>query len=254
MKTVNLIPQDIGKGSLILVNPSHPMRCEPSEKDLRSVLPGYSEIFVKHHMAQMLFKLINSLHASGQIIPVSGFRTMQEQKQIYTDCERDNGTEFTKKFVAIPGCSEHQTGLAIDLAESRPKIDFIRPEFPQTGICQKFRERCVRFGLIERYQEGCELITQIAPEPWHFRYVSYPHSEIIQRERLTLEEYMDFLRCFPYNGKHLVYPVPGGKAEIFFVKMNASEPISVKIPAGVPYRVSGNNEDGFVLTMWERML
>nr|WP_228725223.1 D-alanyl-D-alanine carboxypeptidase family protein [Caproicibacter fermentans] len=247
-----MLRQDIGKGSLILVNPSHPMRCEPSEKDLKSALPGYSEIFVERRMARMLRRLIDSLRASGQIVPVSGFRTMQEQKQIYADCERDNGAEFTRNFVAIPGCSEHQTGLAIDLAENRPEIDFIRPEFPHTGVCQKFREQCARFGLIERYRKGCEFITQIAPEPWHFRYVGCPHSEIINREGLTLEEYTDFLKCFPYDGTHLFYPTPTGKAEIFFVKADGNEPVSVRIPDETPYRISGNNEDGFVLTMWER--
>jgi D-alanyl-D-alanine dipeptidase/carboxypeptidase len=203
-------------------------------------------------MARTLRRLIGSLQASGQIVPVSGFRTMQEQKQIYADCERDSGAEFTRKFVAIPGCSEHQTGLAIDLAENRPEIDFIRPEFPYTGVCQKFREQCARFGLIERYRKGYEFITQIAPEPWHFRFIGYPHSEIMEKEGLTLEEYTDFIKCYPYHGTHLFYPTPNGKAEIFFVKADEKKPVSIQIPDGMLFQVSGNSEDGFVLTMWER--
>lgn len=63
---------------------------------------------------------------------------------------QENGTEFTAKFVAMPGHSEHQTGLAIDLGLRQPDIDFIRPAFPYEGICQKFRELAPAFGFIER--------------------------------------------------------------------------------------------------------
>ena len=64
---------------------------------------------------------------------------MAEQTQIFEDSLKENGAEFTQKVVAKPGCSEHQTGLAIDLGQNIPPIDFIRPDFPYYGICNKFR-------------------------------------------------------------------------------------------------------------------
>ena len=109
---------------------------------------------------------------------------------IYTDSLRENGPEFTAKFVAMPGHSEHLTGLAIDLGLRQPKIDFIRPAFPYEGICQKFRELAPAYGFIERYPKGKEHITGIAHEPWHFRYVGTPYSETMAFKGMTLEEYL----------------------------------------------------------------
>ena len=101
----------------------------------------------------------------------------------------ENGEEFTNKFVARPGHSEHQTGLAIDLGLKQPDIDFLRPNFPYEGICQTFRELAADYGFIERYPVGKEAITGIAHEPWHFRYVGVPHAKIMVDHNWTLEEY-----------------------------------------------------------------
>lgn len=84
--------------------------------------------------------------------------------------------------MAFPDHSEHQTGLAIDLAEDRPDIDFIRPQFPYEGICRKFRERAAEFGFVERYKSEKQKITGIGAEPWHFRYVGRPMQRLWKRQ------------------------------------------------------------------------
>ena len=103
----------------------------------------------------------------------------------------ERGIDFARKYVALPACSEHETGLAIDLALNAPDIDFICPEFPRTGICRKFRELAPYYGFIERYQKAKEPITGISEEPWHFRYVGTPHSVVIAEKGLSLEEYVE---------------------------------------------------------------
>ena len=87
-------------------------------------------------------------------------------------------------------------------------IDFICPDFPYEGVCQRFRKEVVKYGFIERYPEGKENITKIAPEPWHFRYVGFPHSEIMRDKNLALEEYVDYIRGFVYRqvGNASVFP------------------------------------------------
>ena len=64
---------------------------------------------------------------------------------------------------------------------------------------------------MERYQEGKEALTGIAPEPWHFRYVGLPHATIMNTHGFCLEEYLDYLKDFPYEGRHRSpnRPVPG---------------------------------------------
>lgn len=250
MRTLKLSAADIGKGSLVLVNPSHPLKRQPVDSDLVSVHPDYPRVLLETQTARMLSKVIAHLGCDGRIVPVSGYRTMQEQQAIYADSMRDNGRDFTQKYVAIPGCSEHQTGLAIDLAENKPGIDFVRPDFPYTGVCQAFREQSVEYGFVERYQSGQESITQIEHEPWHFRYVGYPHSLLMQDRGLVLEEYVEYLKQFAGDGPHLRIDHSRRTFEVFFVPVQPGQMVEIDVPSGIPFQVSGNNDDGFVVTLW----
>ena len=86
---------------------------------------------------------------------------------------------------------EGVASLAIDLAANAPDIDFIRPDFPYTGIYGQFRALAPSYGFILRYPAGKESITRISEEPWHFRYVGVPYASIITNRGLVLEEYAD---------------------------------------------------------------
>lgn len=175
---------------LVLVNASHPYSEEKSIR-LLPVCPGEPDILLEERVQRQLSLLMEEIGGWEGIVPVSGWRSLQEQQEIFDTSIRESGEEFTRKFVALPGCSEHQTGLAIDLALKKEKVDFICPEFPYTGICQKFRERAAAFGFIERYRREKEVITGISQEPWHFRYVGTPHAEFMERHGLCLEEYWE---------------------------------------------------------------
>lgn len=175
--------------SLILVNRQHPYTMSVRQ-NLTPVLPAFPRILLEREAAHALSRLMEKLGGWGNILPVSGWRSFDEQEKIYLDSLRDNGREFTRQFVALPGHSEHQTGLAIDLGLQGEDMDFIRPSFPYEGICQRFRELAPAYGFIERYPAGKEGVTGIAHEPWHFRYVGAPHAESMARQGLCLEEYL----------------------------------------------------------------
>lgn len=175
--------------SLVLVNSQHAYSPD-TEQDLIPVHESHPNILLERKAAYALSRIMEQIDGWQYIVPVSGWRSLEEQLEIYADSLRGNGPQFTAKFVAMPGHSEHQTGLAIDLGLLQPDIDFIRPAFPYEGICQKFRELAPAYGFIERYPAGKEAITGIAHEPWHFRYVGIPHAEKITRLGLTLEEYL----------------------------------------------------------------
>lgn len=174
---------------LILVNKQHAYLPD-MEQDLVPVHKDYPDILLEREAACALSRIMEQLGGWELIVPVSGWRSEEEQLEIYEASLRENGTEFTAKFVAMPGHSEHQTGLAIDLGLRQLEIDFLCPEFPYEGICQKFREMAPAYGFIERYPADKESITGIAHEPWHFRYVGTPHSEFMAVNGLTLEEYL----------------------------------------------------------------
>ncbi|KKX55376.1 MULTISPECIES: M15 family metallopeptidase [Brevibacillus] len=252
MNTLILEQANMHKGSLILINRMHPVFEEPAEDMLIPADHRHPDILLERRAAAMYAALIHSLDGGERIVPVSGYRTKKEQETIYTESMRENGEEFTRKYVAYPNHSEHQTGLAIDVGEQKEEIDFIRPDFPYTGICQEFRLKAARYGFIERYPQGKEAITGIAHEPWHFRYVGYPHAELIRKHQFTLEEYTEFVKSFPYGGEHLLFEADGQTAEIFYVHALSSPTVRIDIPSGARCEVSGNNVDGFVATVWRK--
>lgn len=235
----------IHSGLLVLVNAEHPIR-RRERPVLAPAAPG-SDVLLDTRAAAMLTGLISRLGAAGEIVPVSGWRSMREQREIWDGSMAENGTEFTRKYVALPGCSEHQTGLAIDLALRSDNIDFIRPDFPYDGICGRFRALAADYGFIERYQAGKEHITGIAAEPWHFRYVGRPHARLMSDNGLCLEEYVELLRSYPYPERLL--ETRGGvyEADVGFA-CGKSE----LEPPDAPYQISGNNVDGYIYTLWRK--
>jgi D-alanyl-D-alanine dipeptidase/carboxypeptidase len=245
---------DISKGHLILVNPFHPLTSDMPKNQLVPVRTNFAHVLLEQQTARMLAEITARLRCERDMVPVSGFRTMEEQQDIYADSLRKHGNDFTQKYVAFPGCSEHQTGLAIDLAENHNTIDFIRPNFPYSGIFGDFRALCSKYGFIERYPAGREQITGIAHEPWHFRYVGYPHSEIIKENAFALENYTDYLKQFPYKGDHLRWKCNQREFEIFNVPVRENKDAIVEISDGIPFQVSGNNENGVVVTLWRDRL
>lgn len=174
-------------GRLILVNSENPYR----EEYVRELVPLSSGILLEREAAVNLLRLLESINGYKDIVPVSGWRSVWEQQEIWDNSVKENGIIFTRRFVAAPLHSEHHTGLAVDLALKTENIDFICPEFPYSGICQIFREAAPRFGFIERYPEDKEHITKISHEPWHFRYVGREAATEIVKRGMCLEEFLD---------------------------------------------------------------
>ncbi len=232
----------IYSGDLILVNAEYPLR-DKTAAELAPAIPEYPDILLNRAAGERLRQALDSINAGSRIVPVSGYRSTREQASIYESSLKENGAEFTRKYVALPGHSEHQTGLAIDLALNSGSIDFIRPDFPYSGICEDFRQAAPEFGFIERYPAGKEKITGIAHEPWHFRYVGFPHSMIIVQNKLTLEEYTEYIKFFRKSCP-LYYSKGDLTAEIFYA------PAAETTIGSENSRLSGNNKDGFIITQW----
>ncbi len=250
MKTVIAPQGSVHTGSLILINQQYPCQEVAMERSLVPVNMENNEVLLERRAVALLSKLMDDIDGWTRITAVSGWRSKQEQQDIFTQSLAENGRSFTEKFVAKPGHSEHQTGLAIDLGLKQPDMDFIRPSFPYEGICQTFREKVALFGFIERYPEGKEEITGIGHEPWHFRYVGMPHAAIVAEMGFTLEEYHDFLKQFPYGKKCLTHEKDNVHIAVSYMEAAKDADTSFEIAADIPYSVSGNNVDGFVITEW----
>lgn len=237
-------------GTLILVNRKYPLLQEPNAEELRPVDCCHPEILLQTRAKIMLDQLLQAVGGESSIVPVSGYRPKMEQQQIWDDALAEHGRTFTETYVAWPGCSEHQTGLAIDLGENRPEIDFLCPAFPDAGICQTFRMKAPDYGFVLRYPKGRETVTGIGHEPWHFRYVGWPHARMMTDRGLVLEEYIDLLRGYPEKGPHLLFTVAGRGFELFFVPDTEADGLEKRLPSGLPVQVSRNNVDGLIVTIW----
>lgn len=247
---IELHRKNIYTGNLILVNADYPYNEQVNETDLVNVDKSACDVLLERRAVTLLSKLMEEINGWGQISAVSGWRSMQEQENIYAQSLKENGSEFTQKYVALPGHSEHQTGLAIDLALTSDNIDFIRPDFPYTGICQTFRELSSQYGFIERYPQKKESITGIAHEPWHFRYIGVPHAEIMKKNDLCMEEYIPLIKQFAYGEQKYNFTVAQKNFSVSYLPASEAEVVCIEIAEDVPYTISGNNIDGYIITEW----
>ena len=103
------------RGSLYLVNRAHPLGEDLAPADLVPADGGRPDILLRREARDMLDRLLDAVDGRGAIVPVSGWRSRAEQQAIWDGALAEHGRAFTETYVARPGCSEHQTGLAIDL-------------------------------------------------------------------------------------------------------------------------------------------
>lgn len=192
--------------------------------------------------------MIDACEATDKITVVSGYRSSRKQRQIYESTLASHGEAFTASYVALPGASEHQTGLAVDVGLLDRELDYIRPSFSGEGASGVFRDLAPVYGFIQRYQEGKEEVTGIACEPWHYRYVGYPHAAIMEQRGLCLEEYTGYVKDFPWGIRHLCYEDGERVYEIYYVKATGEE-TDVPIVTGGSAEWSGNNQDGYIITV-----
>ncbi len=116
---------------------------------------------------------------------MSSYRSQEEQALLY---EEDS-------TLAVPaGTSEHQSGLALDVYVYM----YAGAGFIKSDGGQYVNESCWKYGFVIRYGEGKTDITGVGYEPWHIRYVGFPHAEIMYKNDLCLEEYLDSLEIGQY--------------------------------------------------------
>lgn len=249
---------DIHRGYLILVNNETPYVFPKDEYgsfvnvyDEKS--KGYKmrddDIFMEGRAMHAMDDMLVAFYKKTQIRDVivnSCYRTLASQENILKKRIASDGEEKAYQYVAIPGCSEHHTGLAVDFGLYTSDGD--SHTFTGEGEYSYIYETCADYGMILRYTEEKKQYTLIAAESWHFRYVDVPHSEIITEKGFCLEEYIDYLRSFTADGNHLCYTRKDGSTyEIYFVPANENT-VSIPVPKNGTFTMSGNNVDGFIVT------
>lgn len=159
-----------------------------------------------------------------------------------------NQTQST--LVAVPGHSEHHTGLAFDFGLMQ-QVEGVGRTYDGTGSYAWINENCQEYGFVVRYPEDKMDITKIEYEPWHFRYVGQPHAKIMNDSAIVgspicLEEYIEFLKKYPLDGEHLSaygYEICWQEPE-----KQADGQLKIAVPSGRDYTLSGDNTGGIIVT------
>ena len=133
------------------------------------------------------------------LVPLSGYRSHQRQTDNYNasiqrylqqGLSQENAERRTEGYYAIPGTSEHEAGLAIDIGDAKVPGANIQDSFENTAAFAWLQEHGAQYGFILRYAADTFDITRIHYEPWHYRYVGANYAEKIVASGLTLEEYL----------------------------------------------------------------
>ena len=185
-------PQNNPRGELFLVNRQW-MVSEGFEPDnLREAQVPGSVRRMREDAAEALEEMYAACkEETGMVlISVSGYRAYRSQYNIYHRklVSVKHNEAKAQEYVAPPGTSEHQTGLAMDVGQKNAAA--LNEKFRNTVGGKWVAANCWRFGFILRYGETWEDITGYKYEPWHFRYVGKKLAKEIHEADVPLETWL----------------------------------------------------------------
>ncbi|MDM5190197.1 M15 family metallopeptidase [Bacillus sp. DX4.1] len=140
--------------------------------------------------ADALEKMFQAAKEQGlELTAVSGYRSYKRQQSLHNTYIKRQGKAEADSVSAVPGTSEHQTGLAMDISSKSAKFQ-LEPIFGETEEGKWVARNAHEFGFVIRYLEDKTDMTEYAYEPWHLRYVGNPYATYLHKHHLTLEEAM----------------------------------------------------------------
>ena len=183
---------------LLLVNPWNPVP-EDYAVELTELKNGQA---VDARAYPDLQRMMDDCRAAGlEPVICSSYRTQETQQRLYenkirclmdTGLPREEAAAQAGTVVAVPGTSEHQTGLALDIVDASYQVLDSAQE--STAVQQWLMEHSWEYGFVLRYPNEKSEATGIIYEPWHYRYVGCDAAREMRELGLCLEEYLDWLQ------------------------------------------------------------
>lgn len=181
--------------NLILVNPWNEIP-EDYSVELYTLDSGHQ---VDQRCATDLEEMLEACREAGlRPVVCSSYRTQQTQQNLYENKVQrvmnegygyDDALVEAAKVVAVPGTSEHQLGLALDIVDKRYQV--LDEAQENTDVQIWLMEHSWEYGFILRYPNDKTAVTGIIYEPWHYRYVGREAAREIYESGLCLEEYLE---------------------------------------------------------------
>ncbi|MEH7352682.1 M15 family metallopeptidase [Neobacillus drentensis] len=173
----NKLPDDYTPGDLIYPNIPFTFKKKIEKRELREIAAAAIE------------DLFAGAKQDGvNLLGVSAYRSHAVQTSLFNNYVKKDGYEAAITYSAVPGTSEHETGLAIDVTGGDGKCA-AEDCFKGTPEAEWLQNHAAEYGFIIRYPKGKEDITGYQYEPWHLRYVGKTIAKDIMSRGITLEEY-----------------------------------------------------------------
>ncbi|MFL0252693.1 M15 family metallopeptidase [Clostridium neuense] len=180
---------------IVLVNKTHKLSSDYVPPDLRTPKVRFESYAAPNvrKMRSNAADAVEQLFADAKddritLLGVSCYRPYSYQEEVYSAKVEKDGKSEADKYVAEPGSSEHQTGLAMDLLST--EYTSLDDGFAKTKAYEWLKQNCAKYGFIIRYPKEKVSVTKYDFEPWHIRYVGTTAAQDIMSKGITLEEYL----------------------------------------------------------------
>lgn len=144
-----------------------------------------------------LQEMFDAARAEGlSLFVAAGYRTREKQQQLLDEKieaykneghSKSEAKKLAEQWVAVPGTSEHQLGIAVDINADVTKTS-------SNDVYNWLSENAYRYGFIKRYPSDKTELTGVINEPWHYRYVGKEAAQEIYSQGICLEEYIEAIQ------------------------------------------------------------
>ncbi len=258
---------NLGLGTLALVNSKHkfmagqPNDCVSSygyifNEDGDKIFSIKSlDVSLKPFALKSFSEMCNDYYKKSKscaVMMTSGFRTEKQQQELYenakTELKNTSDGDQVEIGVEKGGYSEFQTGLSCYLLAYE---DGLTVSLDEVDTYDWLINNCHLYGFVQRYPENKADYTRKSATKSILRYVGLPHSGIMQKENICLEEYTDFIKKYSFEKPYEYFSHSGAKYLVYYTPKSQTDITKIKVMTDYngnpyPYCISGNNVDGYV--------
>ncbi|MDY4413972.1 MAG: D-alanyl-D-alanine carboxypeptidase family protein [Ruminococcus sp.] len=237
---------EINKGDLVLVNKTYEYKFT-EDLNIVDVYSNRNDYYtVKDMEVSLESSVINQLNAMMEAYYKANNNTDIRVIEAYRSKEEQDKQVSGNKTDVTGGYSDYNTARSFALG-SFPK-DGTSYYLLDEGVYSWIYDNMQNYGFILRYPVSKDLITGMPSSTYRFRYVGVPHAIYIAQNNLTLEEYIENIKS--YNKDKPLKVTDGTKNyDIYYVPANVNNVTEVPVPSDKTYTISGNNIDGFIVTV-----
>jgi D-alanyl-D-alanine carboxypeptidase len=183
-----------------LVSKAKPIQTQYVPDDLVAVNVPHGDaslpMKISSKISQPLKRLVEAAKADDVNLAISSaYRSADDQREIMDEFIAIQGESTARQYVAEPGKSEHQSGLAVDFTDNTPAClaDSDKCNLGYESILW-LEANAHTYGFIQRYPPGTSSITGVATESWHYRYVGVALARAMHESNLTFDEFVELAR------------------------------------------------------------